>query len=324
MSSPTSRINRRTAMKQSVAAGFAFPAVIRTHATAAPSETLYHASFGTSGMAAADIGSLTASPYVKLVAVADVDLRNLGRIKKSFPDVKVYQDWRDLLDKEKNLNSVNVSTPDHMHASITMRAMQQGLHVYTQKPLSQTIYEARQLTRVALEKKLVTQMGIQIHSHEVHRTIVAIIQAGTIGKVREVHSWSGKHWGDRKPMPSRVDAVPKDLNWNAWLGVASERPYLARYYHPGEWRKHSISEPERLATWDATFSIRFTRRWLLPPPPRFDRTGGRPMATTGALTPTCVTSFREPSTRWMHSRSSGMMVLNDRRQRSRRWSARGT
>ena len=118
-----------------------------------------------------------------------------------------------------------------------MRAMQQGLHVYTQKPLTQTIYEARQLTRVAREKKLVTQMGIQIHSHEVHRTIVATIQAGTIGKVKEVHSWSGKHWGDRKPRPSRVDTVPKDLNWNSWLGVAAERPFLAHYYHPGEWRK---------------------------------------------------------------------------------------
>ena len=213
-------------------------------------------------MASADIGSLTASPYVKLVAVADVDLGNLGQVKKRFPDVKVYQDWRELLDKEKNLNSVNVSTPDHMHAPITMRAMQQGLHVYTQKPLTQTIYEARQLTRAAREKKLVTQMGIQIHSHEVHRTIVATIQAGTIGKVREVHSWSGKHWGDRKPRPTRVDAVPKDLNWNFWLGIASERPFLAHYYHPGEWRKRWILARARLATWGAissTPSIRHSR-----------------------------------------------------------------
>ena len=236
MSSTTTRMTRRTVMTQAAAA-FAFPALMRAHATAAPSETLYHTSFGSAGMARSDIGSLTASPYLKLVAVADVDLRNLGQIKKRFPDVKVYQDWRELLDKEKNLNSVNVSTPDHMHGSITMRAMQQGLHVYTQKPMTQTIYEARQLTRVAREKKLVTQMGIQIHSHEVHRTIVATIQAGTIGKVKEVHSWSGKHWGDKKPKPSRVDTVPKDLDWNLWLGVAAERAFLARYYHPGEWRK---------------------------------------------------------------------------------------
>ena len=237
MSSRSSRVTRRSALKQWAGAGFAFPFVMRAHATAAPSETVYHASFGASGMAASDIDSLTASPYLKLVAVADVDLRNTKQIKKRFPDVKVYQDWRELLDKEKKLNSVNVSTPDHMHAPITMRAMQQGLNVYTQKPLTQTIYEARQLPRVAQEKKLVTQMGIQIHSHEIHRTIVAAIQAGTIGKIKEVHSWSGKRWGDTKPKPDRVDKVPAELDWNTWLGVAAVRPFLSRYYHPGEWRK---------------------------------------------------------------------------------------
>jgi predicted dehydrogenase len=188
-------------------------------------------------MALGDIHSLTASKNLKLVAVADVDLARTAAVKKQFPDVKVYQDWRELLDKEKNLNSANISTPDHMHASITMRAMQQGLHVYTQKPLTQTIYEARQLTRVAQDKKLVSQMGIQIHSHAVHRTVVAIIQAGAIGKVKEAHSWSGKHWGDKNPRPNRTDPVPASLNWDSWLGVAAERPFLAGYYHPSEWRK---------------------------------------------------------------------------------------
>ena len=102
----------------------------------------------------ADIGSLTASKHLKLVAVAEVDLGRTAEVRKRFPDVKVYQDWRELLDKEKGLDSVNVSTPDHAHAPITMRAMQQGLHVYTQKPLTQTIYEARQLTKVANDNQL--------------------------------------------------------------------------------------------------------------------------------------------------------------------------
>jgi predicted dehydrogenase len=124
-----------------------------------------------------------------------------------------------------------------MHGSITMRAMRQGLNVYTQKPLTQTIFEARQLARVAQEKNLVTQMGIQIHSLGVHRTVVALIQSGAIGKVKEVHSWSGKHWGDRNPLPARKDPVPKGLNWDFWLGVAAPRPFLDGYYHPGEWRK---------------------------------------------------------------------------------------
>jgi predicted dehydrogenase len=232
----TSLLSRRTALK-AAAAGFAAPFVFRAHAGTPPSETLYHASFGASGMAGSDIGSLTASKHVKLVAVAEVDLPRAAEVKKKFPNVKVYQDWRELLDKERNLNSANISTPDHMHAPITMRAMQQGLHVYTQKPLTQTIFEARQLARVAAEKKLVTQMGIQIHSNEVHKTVVATIQAGAIGKVKEVHSWSGKDWGDRAPRPDRKDPIPAGLNWDFWLGVAAERPFLKDYYHPQNWRK---------------------------------------------------------------------------------------
>jgi predicted dehydrogenase len=237
MSSSSSRLTRRSALKQLAAAGFAAPMVFRAHAGAAPSETVYHASFGASGMARSDIGSITASPHVKLVAVADVDLKHTAEIKKRFPGVKVYQDWRELLDKEKRLDSVNVSTPDHMHAPITMSALRRGLNVYTQKPLTQTIYEARQVGGVAREKKLVTQMGIQLHSSAIHRTIAATIQAGAIGKVKEVHSWSGKHWGDRNPRPKRNDPVPTGLNWDSWLGVADGRSFIAGYYHPGEWRK---------------------------------------------------------------------------------------
>src|SRR5262249_37432250 len=135
----TKRITRRTALKTLAAAGLAAPLAFRQFANAAPSESLLHASFGANGMALSDIRSLTASKHLKLVAVADVDLGRTGEVKKQFPGVKIYQDWRELLDKEKGLNSVNVSTPDHMHAPITMRAMQQGLHVYTQKPLTQTI-----------------------------------------------------------------------------------------------------------------------------------------------------------------------------------------
>ena len=232
-----SRMTRRVALKTMAATGIAAPFFL-SDAHAKPSETLIHASFGADGMALSDIRALTASKHVRLVAVADVDMNRTAQVRKQFPNVRVYQDWRELLDKEKELNSVNVSTPDHMHAPITMRAMQQGLHVYTQKPLTQTIYEARQLTRVARERKLVSQMGIQIHSHAVHRTVVAAIQAGAIGKVREVHSWSDKTWGDRAARPDRNDPVPANLNWDHWLGVAAERNFIGGgYYHPGNWRK---------------------------------------------------------------------------------------
>ncbi len=230
------RITRRTALR-TMAAGVAAPMVFRTHATAAPSETLYHASFGADGMAGSDWSALTRSPHVKLVAVAEVDDARTAKVKAKFPDVRIYRDWRELLDKEKNLNSANISTPDHMHAPITMRAMQAGLNVYTQKPLTQSVFESRQLAKVAAEKKLVTQMGIQIHSADVHRTVVATIQSGVIGKVKEVHSWSGKMWGDNKPRPDRKDEIPSTFNWDSWLGIATERPFIKGYYHPGEWRK---------------------------------------------------------------------------------------
>jgi predicted dehydrogenase len=230
-------MTRRSALG-ALAATLAAPFAFRHYTQAAPSETLNHASFGASGQAWSDIQALSASKNLKLVAVADVDLNRVADVKKRFPEVRVYQDWRELLDKEKSLDSVNVATPDHMHAPITMRAMQRGLHVYTQKPLTQTIYEARQLAKIAADKKLVSQMGIQIHSAAEHRTIVAIIQSGAIGKVKEVHSWSGKQWGDKNPRPNRTDPVPKGLDWDGWLGVAAERPYIGNgYYHPGNWRK---------------------------------------------------------------------------------------
>jgi predicted dehydrogenase len=233
----TRRITRRTAIK-TAAATLSAPFVWRLHAHAAPSETVLHASFGAAGMAGSDIGSLTASKNLKLVAVAEVDEGRAAGLKKKFPDCRIYSDYRVLLDKEKELNSVNVSTPDHMHAPIAMRAMNRGLHVYGQKPLTQTIHEARRLTEVAAEKKLVTQMGIQIHSARKHKLVVKLIQDGVIGKVKEVHSWSGKSWGDTAPKPDRKDPVPAGFDWDLWLGVASERPFIGDgYYHPGNWRK---------------------------------------------------------------------------------------
>src|SRR6185295_12237812 len=133
----------------------------------------------------------TSHPNVDLIAVAEVDNNRGGNVRKRFAErTHFYQDWRVLLDKEgKNLDSVNVSTPDHMHAPIAMSAMQLGLHAYVQKPLCHDIYEVRRLTEYARERRLVTQMGIQIHSAAEYRLAVRLVQDGTIGKVREVHTW---------------------------------------------------------------------------------------------------------------------------------------
>jgi len=230
-------LTRRTALKAATV-GFSAPFVYRAHAHAAPSETLLHASFGAAGMAGSDIRSLTnSSKNIRLVAVAEVDESRLAEVKKNHPHIRVYSDYRVLLEKEKDLTSANVSTPDHMHGSIAMSAMNRGLHVYCQKPLTQTIHECRRLQEAAAAKKLVTQMGIQIHSAAAHKLVIALIQSGAIGKVKDVHSWSGKQWGDTNPRPDRMDAIPAGFNWDNWLGVAGERNFVSKYYHPGEWRK---------------------------------------------------------------------------------------
>jgi hypothetical protein len=234
----TFRSSRRDFLRRVGAAGMVAPFVARYSWAASPNEVLRHASFGASGMAAADLESITRHPKVRLVAVADVDLPRANELKKKFPDLKVYQDWRKLLDEVKELDSVNVSTPDHMHAPMGMSAMQLGKHMYGEKPLAHDVYEARQLTLFARRQKLVTQMGIQIHSASEYRLAVQLIQDLAIGKVREVHTWSGKKWGDMTPRPDRTDPVPAGFDWDLWLGVAAARPFLGEgYYHPGNWRK---------------------------------------------------------------------------------------
>ncbi len=232
-------INRRSFLAHLGTAGLVAPFITRDLLAASPNEILRHASFGATGQAGADLSAISASPLVKLVAVADVDLTHTVGLKKRFPDVKVYQDWRELLDKEqKNIDSVNVSTPDHMHGPIGMSALQLGKHMFGEKPLTHDIYETRQLTLMARQKGLVTQMGIQIHSSQEYRLAVRLIQDLAIGKVREVHTWSSKQWGDSNPRPEQSDPVPEGLNWDLWLGVAESRPFIGRqYYHPSNWRK---------------------------------------------------------------------------------------
>jgi hypothetical protein len=119
-----------------------------------------------------------------------------------------------------------------------MTALQMGLHVYVQKPLSHDIYESRRLTEVAREKKRVSQMGIQIHSYNEYRLAVKLVQEGVIGKIKEVHTWSNKKWGDPAPRPDRSDPVPEGFDWDLWLGVCAPRPFIGNgYYHPANWRK---------------------------------------------------------------------------------------
>lgn len=204
-----------------------------------PNGVVRHASFGTSNQAWSDITQLSKVPRLKIVALCDVDLNRTIEARKKFPDARVYQDWRELLDKEaKNIDSVNVSVPDHMHAPIAVSAMHLGKHIYGQKPLAHDLYEVRRMTEIARREKVVTQMGIQIQSSRGYRTGVRILRDGTIGKIKEVHSWCFKSWGDPNPKPDRSDPVPSGFDWNLWLGVCADRPFIGEnYYHPRDWRK---------------------------------------------------------------------------------------
>ncbi|MBM3787093.1 MAG: Gfo/Idh/MocA family oxidoreductase, partial [Acidobacteria bacterium] len=217
---------------------FAAPFFIRNLISAPPSGRVRLGSFGANGMAWATLHGIATHPSVDLVSVADVDQARNDRVAKTYPNAKLYQDWRQMLDKEaRNLDAVCVGTPDHMHAPQAMASMLRGLHAYCQKPLTSHVHEARQLARVAASKRLVTQMGIQIHSHAEYRITVELVHSGAIGKVREVHAWSNKKWGDPAPRPAASDPVPDSLDWDGWIGVARPEAYVKGYCHPGNWRK---------------------------------------------------------------------------------------
>ena len=206
---------------------------------ASPNGKLRHLAFGAAGMSWADITSFTNHPKWELAAVCDVDTSTFAKVKAKYPNVRTYVDWREALEKEAGqVDSVNISTPDHMHGAIGMAAVAKGLHIYGQKPLTQNLAECRALTLAAREKGIVTQMGIQVSSSFSERFTVGMIHRGDIGKVKEVHTFSNKTWGDMGAVPTgKAGTPPAELDWDKWLGVSAERPFIPGYYHPGNWRK---------------------------------------------------------------------------------------
>ncbi len=207
---------------------------------AGANDKLRVASIGCGGKGWSDLTATAASPNVQVVALCDVDesKEHLGRAKEKFADAKTYTDWRRLLDDAATFDAVIVSTPDHMHAPISLAAMALKKHVQCQKPLTHTVHEARQMRLAARKYGVVTQMGNQIQSHSAYRTAVAGVHAGVIGKVKEVHSWqSGSgQWRHVEDRPAGSEPVPPTLHWDEWLGVAPERPYLPKIYHSFAWR----------------------------------------------------------------------------------------
>jgi hypothetical protein len=169
-----------------------------------------------------------------IVALCDVDSAKAAGQLKKYPNAKFYQDWRVMLEKEKGLDAVIVSTPDHTHAAIAAEAMRQGKHIYCQKPLVQTVYEARLMRKLAKDNGVITQMGNQGSAEDGLRRAVEVVQAGLIGSVREVHVWSNRPiWPQGMDRPAGSDPVPSTLDWDLWLGPAQARPFKANWPSSG-------------------------------------------------------------------------------------------
>jgi predicted dehydrogenase len=210
----------------------------------APSDTLNIACVGVGGMGAADTRGCRSQNIVALCDVDDESMAKLLRHDELEPNEKAmydkaskYRDFRRMLEKEKGIDAVTVSVPDHNHAVIAMAAIKLGKHVYVQKPLTHTIQEARVLAEAAKAANVVTQMGNQGHAGEGARLVCEWIKDGAIGNVFEVHCWTNRPiWPQGEiDAPKEIPSVPATLDWDVWLGPAPFRPYHPAY-HPFKWR----------------------------------------------------------------------------------------
>ncbi len=223
---------RREFLRQSAmaAAGAAFvgaPALARTRS---PNEKLGMAIIGVAGQGEYNLNNVT---HEVIVALCDVDEPRAAAARTRFPNAKFYVDFRRILDRN-DIDAVVVATPDHTHAPASMMALKAGKHVYCEKPLTHSVYEARKVAEMATKMKLATQMGTQIHAGGNYRRVVELIKSGAIGPVREAHCWCGGGYsgGDR---PKDTPPVPAGLHWDLWLGPAPFRPYHTAYA-PFHWR----------------------------------------------------------------------------------------
>ena len=214
--------------------------VLGLNGATSPNEKLNIAGVGVGGQGGHDINQMKSE---NIVALCDVDSVHATGLFKQFPKAKIYKDFREMLDREKEIDGVVVGTPDHWHAFVSMAAMQRGKHVYCEKPLTHSVWEARQIAQAAREHKVATQMGNQGQASEGTRRLAESVQAGAIGPVTEAHIWTDRpsnglfkeYWPQGISRPSETPPVPSTLDWDLWLGPAPERPYHPAYV-PFKWR----------------------------------------------------------------------------------------
>ena len=243
------KISRRTFLGTSATAAAAFMVVPRHVIGAvgdkkAPSDTLNIGCVGVGGKGFSDTQSVSTENIVALCDVDDIMMADFLKSDEHPPEKKAkyekankYRDFRLMLDKEKSLDAITVSVPDHNHAAIAMAAIKLGKHVFVQKPLTHTVKEARLLLQAAGQAKVVTQMGNQGHAKEGARLVNEWIWAGAIGTVGEVHAWTNRPIWPQGGIdaPPEVPSVPSTLDWDVWIGPAAFRPYHP-LIHPFKWR----------------------------------------------------------------------------------------
>jgi predicted dehydrogenase len=207
---------------------------------ASPNRKLNLAGIGIGGQGAHDLGQMESE---NIVALCDVDRNHAAHVFKKYPKARQFTDYRLMLDQMKEIDGVVIATPDHHHAFAAMEAIKRGKHVYCEKPLTHSVWEARHLAQAAREAKVATQMGNQGQASEITRRLCELVWAGAIGQVHEAHIWTDRpsqglfkeYWPQGLARPTDTPPVPETLDWDLWLGPAPLRPYHPAYL-PFKWR----------------------------------------------------------------------------------------
>ena len=231
-------LSRRKFIQKTATAAIAAPLILES---CAPKTKLKHACIGVGGMGWGDLQHFIKHQDVQIVAICDVDANNLKKASELVPEARTYSDWRELLKNEaENIDSVNVTVPDHNHFAIAFQAIKKGKHVYCQKPMCHDVEEVRLLTEASINAGVITQLGTQYASTENDRRAVKLIKKGAIGKVKHIYLCSNRPgieaYRMEGPRPTQKQEVPSHLNWDLWIGTAPMRSFATDIYHTMKWR----------------------------------------------------------------------------------------
>ncbi len=242
-----SKVTRRKFLATTATAaavGFAAPAIVRGKNL---NEKLNIAIIGAGGRGGSHLRNVSSE---NITILCDVNENNLAKAAKKHPNARKIVDFRKVFDHANEFDAVVVSTCEHTHAFATLPALQLNKHVYCEKPLTHSVFEARVIREAAAKTEVATQMGTQIHAGDNYRRVVELIQSGAIGDVTEAHVWVNRAWGWHPSKeefkkagdivyvterPQQADPIPKGLNWDLWLGPAPERKFNKVYFPGPKW-----------------------------------------------------------------------------------------